>query len=223
MSRPYTAVLFDLDGTIVDSAPGITASLATMFEDMGLPVPPAEQLRRYVGPPMLDAFRDLAGFDEETAVRALAIYRPIYREHGVLDATLYPGLDRTVWEIHDSDLVLSLATSKPETPARMVLKHFGLLPAFDELAGASDDEVRSKKADVVAEALRRLSADGADLSRPVMVGDRSIDVQGAAEHGIPTIFVSWGYGPPEEQAGALAVVDNADELLDALGIAHRAA
>ncbi|MBX3195808.1 MAG: HAD hydrolase-like protein [Microbacteriaceae bacterium] len=223
MSRPYTAVLFDLDGTIVDSAPGITASLAAMFAQMGLPIPTPAELLAYVGPPLMDSFRELAGFDEATAARALSVYRPIYHDRGVYDARVYPGLDRTVWEIHDSDLVLSLATSKPETPARMVLKHFGLLPAFDELAGASDDEVRSKKADVVAEALRRLSADGADLSRPVMVGDRSIDVQGAAEHGIPTIFVSWGYGPPEEQAGALAVVDNADELLDALGIAHRAA
>lgn len=218
MTRPYTAVLFDLDGTIVDSAPGITSSLAAMFEEMGLPVPPAEQLRRFVGPPMLDAFRDLAGFDDETAARALALYRPIYREHGVLDATLYPGLDRTVWEVHDSDLALSLATSKPETPARLILKHFGLLPAFDALTGASDDEVRSSKADVVAEALRRLAADGADLSRPVMVGDRDIDIAGAGAHGIPTIFVTWGYGPPEEQAGAAVVVDDADGLLAALGL-----
>ena len=122
--------------------------------------------------------------------------------------------------IHEAGLPLSLATSKPETPARVVLDHYDLTQYFDELTGASDDEVRSKKADVVAEALRRLRAGGADLSSPVMIGDRIHDIEGAAEHDVPTIFVTWGYGAPAEQAGAVAVVDTAAELLDALGLAE---
>ena len=90
---------------------------------------------------------------------------------------------------------------------------------FDELTGASDDETRSRKADVVAEALRRLAADGADLSRPVMVGDRIHDIEGAAENRVPTIFVTWGYGSPAESAGAVAVVDHPAQLLPLLGLA----
>lgn len=219
MNGPYTAVLFDLDGTIVDSAPGITATLAATFERMGLPVPTPAELLAYVGPPILDSFRDLAGFDLATAARALDIYRPIYRDTGVYDATVYPGLPRVLHAIHEAGLPLSLATSKPETPARLVLEHFDLARWFDELTGASDDEVRSAKADVVAEALRRLAADGADLSHPVMVGDRSHDINGAAVHEVPTIFVTWGYGAPEERVGAVAAADDTDELLRELGLA----
>jgi phosphoglycolate phosphatase len=218
MNRPYTAVLFDLDGTIVDSAPGITATLAATFERMGLPVPAPAELLAYVGPPILDSFRDLAGFDAATSARALEIYRPLYERNGVYDATVYPGVPRALQTIHEAGVPLSLATSKPETPARMVLERYGLARWFDELTGASDDEVRSAKADVVAEALHRLAAGGADVSHPVMVGDRNIDIDGAAEHDVPTIFVTWGYGSPEEQAGAVGAVGDADQLLAALGL-----
>ena len=211
-------MLFDLDGTIVDSAPGITATLAATFERMRLPVPSPAELLRYVGPPILDAFRDNAGFTPAEAQYALTIYRPIYLATGVFDATVYPGIEDVLRAIHESGTPLSLATSKPETPARLVLEHYRLLGYFDELTGASDDEVRSKKSDVVAEALRRLRVGGADLSSPIMIGDRIHDIEGAAEHDVPTIFVTWGYGAPAEQAGAVAVVDTTDELLDVLGL-----
>ena len=218
MSSRYTAVLFDLDGTIVDSAPGITATLARTFERLGMTVPPPDELLAYVGPPILDSFRDLAHFDIAESNRALDIYRPLYLETGVFDASVYPGIETVLRRIHESGIPLSLATSKPEQPATVVLEHYDLAKYFDELTGASADEIRSKKSDVVAEALRRLRADGADLSAPVMVGDRHHDIDGAAEHGVPTIFVTWGYGAATEQTGASAVVDTADELLDALGL-----
>ena len=96
---------------------------------------------------------------------------------------------------------MSLATSKPELPATNMLNTYGLRQYFDVITGASEDESRSAKADVVAEALRRLAAIGADVSRPVMVGDRIHDVEGAAAHNVPTIYVEWGYGSPAEQAG----------------------
>ena len=172
---PYTAVLFDLDGTIVDSAPGITSSLAYTFEAMGLAVPSPAKLLEWVGPPIMDSFRDLAGFDPITSARALAIYREHYVMTGVFDADLYPGLRDVLQAIHASELPLSLATSKPESTARLILDHYDLAQYFDEFTGASEDEVRSAKADVVEEALRRLRVRGADLTRPVMVGDRHHD------------------------------------------------
>jgi phosphoglycolate phosphatase len=218
---PYSAVLFDLDGTIVDSAPGITSSLAYTFEAMGLQVPSPAKLLEWVGPPIMDSFRDLAGFDPLTSARALAIYREHYVLTGVFDADLYPGLRDVLRTIHESDLPLSLATSKPESTARLILDHYDLARYFDELTGASEDEVRSAKADVVEEALRRLRVRGADLTRPVMVGDRHHDVVGAAAHGVPTIYVTWGYGAPEETAGTIVVVDTAAELLSELGLEAR--
>lgn len=218
--HPYTAVLFDLDGTIADSAPGITATLAHTFEKLGLPVPTPAELLQWVGPPIMDSFRDLAGFDLEKSLRALAIYREQYISEGVYDATIYPGVREVLQAIHAAGIPLSLATSKPETPATLVLRHFHLAQYFDEMTGASDDERRSAKADVVAEALRRLRARGADVSRPVLIGDRIHDIEGAAEHDVPTIFVTWGYGSPAEQTGAVAVVDTAEELFPLLGLEH---
>lgn len=217
----YSAILFDLDGTIVDSAPGITSSLAYTYEAMGRPVPPPAKLLEWVGPPIMDSFRDLAGFDPLTSARALAIYREHYVQSGVFDATVYPGVPDVLRAIHESGIPLSLATSKPESTAHLVLEHFGLAGYFDEITGASEDEVRSAKKDVVAEALRRLRARAADLTRPVMVGDRIHDIEGAAEHGVPTIVVGWGYGSPAETAGAVATVSSPRELLAALGLSPR--
>ena len=208
----FSCILFDLDGTIVDSAPGITATLAYTFEQLGLPIPSPAELVAYVGPPILDSFRDLAGFTPEQSQRALDIYRPQYLKTGVFDATVYPGIPELLKKIHESGIPLSLATSKPETPATLILEHYDLLKYFDIVTGASDDEKRSAKADVVAEALVRLREFGADVSRPVMVGDRSHDVHGAAAHDVPTIFVRWGYGAPAEEVGTIGVASDAAEL-----------
>ena len=218
IGRPYTAVLFDLDGTIVDSAPGITASLAKTLADLHEPIQTPAELLRWVGPPILDSFRDLGGFDEEESERALEIYRGHYLSEGVFDATVYDGVPDVLRAVSEARLPLSLATSKPETPATIVLEHYGLATYFDELTGASDDETRSKKADVIAEALRRLAANGADLSRTIMIGDRIHDIEGATANGIPTIYVTWGYGSPAESAGAVDIVDHPAQLFPLLGL-----
>ena len=214
----YSAILLDLDGTITDSAPGITDTLAWTFEQLGMPVPPAEQLLQYVGPPLLDSFRDLAGMTLEQREHALEVYRVRYLDRGAYDSTLYPGMGLLVRDIAAAGIPLSLATSKPETPATLMLEHFTIAEHFDIITGASEDEVRSAKADVVAEALVRLRARGADLSRPVMIGDRIHDIEGAAVHGVPTIAVTWGYGDDAERTQAHAIARDVDELRRLLGI-----
>jgi len=216
MTYPYSCILFDLDGTIADSAPGITASLAWVFEQLGKPIPTPAELLEYVGPPILDSFRDLAKWTPEESARALEIYREHYLEHGVYDSTSFDGIGDVLRAIHESPIPMSLATSKPEIPATLILEHFGFARFFDVITGASADEVRSAKKDVVEEALKRLAAMGADISRPVLVGDRKHDVEGGAEHGVPTIFVRWGYGSPAEEVGTVAAVDTAAELVPLL-------
>jgi phosphoglycolate phosphatase len=215
MSSPFSTILFDLDGTITDSAPGIVASLVYTFERVGVPVPPPATLLGFVGPPILDSFRGL-GMDEALVERTLAVYRDHYFAHGSLDSQVYPGMAEVLRRVHGSGTPTSTATSKPETPTRHILEHFGLLPYFDVVTGASDDEVRSSKADVVAEALRRLTERGVDVSRPVLVGDRHHDVDGAAAHGVPTVFVEWGYGAPAESAGTIASAATPLDLLPIL-------
>jgi phosphoglycolate phosphatase len=220
---PYSAVLLDLDGTIVDSAYGITESLAYTYEQMGLPVPSPAKMLEWVGPPIMDSFRDLAGLDPEESQRALEIYRDHYLGSGNAFAPAYSAIIDVLRAISDAGIPTSLATSKPEGTARAMLASLGIVGLFTEITGSSDDETRSRKADVVAEALRRLAADGADISRAVMVGDRRHDIEGAAENDIPTIFVTWGYGAPEESAGSIAVAKTPAELLAALGLAEHAA
>jgi phosphoglycolate phosphatase len=215
---PFTAILLDLDGTILDSAPGITDTLQWTFAQMGRPQPPVDELMLWVGPPIMESFADLAGMDLPTAERALAIYRERYLDRGAYDSALYPGVGQIVRDIDEAGIPLSLATSKPETPATLMLEHFTIAHHFDVITGASADEVRSAKADVVEEALGRLAARGADLSNVVMVGDRIHDIEGAAVHGVPTIAVTWGYGTDAEHEHAALIASSPAELRSMLGL-----
>ncbi|AAT88176.1 haloacid dehalogenase [Leifsonia xyli subsp. xyli] len=211
VTRTWTCVLFDLDSTLTDSAAGITSSLAHTFETIGLPVPAPAQLVEYVGPPLLDSLQSMAGLTEAGARDALTAYRAHYAEHGALDSAVFPGIRGLLQRLSAAGVPLAVATSKPETQAVRILEHFGLAQHFEVIAGATD-ESRSAKADVVAEALRRLTAAGVGIGHAVMVGDRLYDVEGAAAHGLPTILVEWGYGSPAEAAGEIAVVHSTDQL-----------
>ena len=209
--EPYTVALVDLDGTLVDSAPGITGTLAATLARMGLPVPPPARLVEFVGPPILDGLRDLAGLDPEQSQEALGLYREQYRATGAFDARPYAGIRDTLERLKPH-VPLAVATSKPEIQAKRILEHFGLAHLFTVIAGASEDEVRSEKADVITWALGLLRDVGVDTSRPVMIGDRTHDVAGAGQHGIPAIFAAWGYGTPAESAGAAGVAHRPEDL-----------
>ncbi|WP_308798352.1 HAD hydrolase-like protein [Agromyces silvae] len=209
--RTWSAVLFDLDGTIVDSEAEITRSLAHTFSSMGVPVPDAETLRSYVGPPLLDSLRMTAGFTDADAWEALNVYRDHYDLH-LLNSPVFPGVAGVLERLHAAGMPVALATSKPESMARAVLEHNDLAKYFTVIAGASEDEERSTKADVVREALARLGAQGIDTADAVMVGDRGYDTLGALANGVPTIMVEWGYGSPAEAGDTYAVVHSADQL-----------
>lgn len=213
--RTWSAVLFDLDGTIVDSEAEITRSLAHTFASMGVPVPDAETLRSYVGPPLLDSLRMTAGFTDADAWEALNVYRDHYDLH-LLSSPVFPGVAGVLERLHAAGLPVALATSKPESMAREVLEHNDLAKYFTVIAGASEDEERSTKADVVREALARLENQGIDTTDAVMVGDRGYDTLGALANGVPTIMVEWGYGSPAEAGDAYAVVHSADQLRNLL-------
>jgi len=212
LTRTWSAILFDLDGTITDSAPAITSALARTFVLLGRPIPSDPELLAYVGPPMLAAFQEYAGMTEPEAVAALAVYRSEYHGAAALDTAVFPGVAGLLERIHEAGIPLALATSKPEITAIAILTHFDLARFFTAIVGASEDETRSNKADIVAEALRRLADAGVDVSAPVMVGDRSYDAVGAADNDVPAILVEWGYGSPAEAAAATAVVHSADQL-----------
>jgi phosphoglycolate phosphatase len=211
MNTGWSCVLFDLDGTIADSAAGITSTLSHTLEAMGKPVPTPSQLVEFVGPPIMDGFAAL-GLTEEESQHALALYRRRYHDRGALDSSVFPGMPEALHALRDAGVPLALATSKPELAARRMLEHYGLADVFTFIGGASEDEVRSEKADVIAYVLENLRELGVDLSRPVMVGDRIHDVEGAAANRIPTVFVDWGYGSEIESAGSIAIADDPEDL-----------
>ena len=215
MSAPWTCVLFDLDGTITDSASGITASLIHTLEVMGRPTPTPAELLEFIGPPIMDGFASL-GIPQEDRQRALAIYRERYHEHGAFDSRVYDGVPEVLRAVHEAGIPLALATSKPETQARRILDHFGLADLFIFIGGASDDETRSEKEDVVAWVVEHLRELDTDLSNPVMVGDRTHDVIGARANGIPTVAVEWGYGTKAEWTGAIGIAHSPAELQEML-------
>ena len=204
MNAPYSVILVDLDGTVMDSALGIIRSLTIALEELGHPVPPPARMVEFVGPPIFDGLRDVVGLTGRDAQAVLARYRARYRVTGAFEAVPYPGIRQVLEELRTL-APLAIATSKPESIAVRILEHAGLDRCFTVIAGASDDDTRSAKADVVTRALELLTARGVDVRTPVMIGDRSHDVEGAAAHGIPTIAAGWGYGSPEEVAGAVAV------------------
>jgi phosphoglycolate phosphatase len=214
----YTAVLFDLDGTIVDSAPGIFHCFEHTFRMMHREAPSRAAMRPFLGPPLEETFRDSLGMTGDDLDRAVAIYRAEYAAGGAITAELYPGVIDVVRAVRKAGIPVALATSKVETGVRMVLRHFELDEDFDVLGTASDDDVRSAKADVVRFALDALDEAGADISRVVLVGDRIHDVEGAAIHGVDSVLVQWGYGTEDEWSEATATVATVEGLRKFLGV-----
>ncbi|WP_324651862.1 HAD hydrolase-like protein [Georgenia sp. H159] len=212
--RP-TAVLLDLDGTISDSGPVITASIAETLAHFGYPAQTPEELLRFVGPPIRDGFRTFVGVPEDELDAVVSDYRDRYNDR-MLQAPVFPGMADLVRELHARGVPLALATSKRQSLAVVILRDAGLAEYFTVMCGASEDESRAVKADIVADALAGLSDAGVDLGRAVMVGDRHHDVDGAGIYGLPTILVRWGYARPGEEDGAHAVVHEVSELAQLL-------
>ncbi|MFJ9564542.1 HAD hydrolase-like protein [Streptomyces fuscichromogenes] len=215
MRRP-TCVLLDLDGTLVDSAAGVTASAAEALRSVGAPVPDPPTLRTFVGPPMYDTFRDVVGLPEPAARTALAAYRAAYARTGARAATLYAGIPELLDTLVARGLPLGIATSKVQDQAELMARRFGLDSRLSTVCGVCDEAGRTTKRLVIRECVARLRATGADVSRPLMVGDRAYDIESAAAEGIPAVHVRWGYGGPGESAGALASVTGPAELAELL-------
>lgn len=200
---PPVHVLLDLDGTLVDSEPGIVATLRWAFEAEGLRPPTPVEARVVIGPPFEHGL-PLLGVQPEQLWPLINRYRNRYERSGLFEASVFPRVVDMLDELRDEGHVLSLATAKPEHSAARVVERFGLAPYLTVVAGATLTPERRTKDRVIANALERLGVvlgPGSDV-RVVMVGDREHDVSGAAVHGIPTIGAAWGYGTAQELADA---------------------
>ncbi len=215
----FTTVLWDLDGTIVDSSPGIYDSFRATFAELQIDCPSDQQLRSFMGPPLPITFREHLGFSEELTERAVQVYRKHYLPAGALNASLFPGVVELIQASKDAHLAVALATSKGESGTRIVGEKFDFLRHFHFLGTASADDKRNTKADVIAYALEGLRNQGLNTSNVLLVGDRIHDVEGAREHGIEVALVKWGFGTPDEWQQADFVVQDAAALAEVIGIA----
>ncbi len=207
------AIFFDLDGTLTDSGEGIINCAALALEHFGLPVPDRATMGRFVGPPLGDTFIQF-GVPADQADEAIRIFRSRYTTVGKFENFPYPGIPEMLKKLKERGYRLYVATSKPEVTSLEILAHFGLDVYFDRICGATLDKSRSAKDQVIAYLLQQLP-EGIEAT---MVGDTAFDVTGAAAHGIPTIGVSWGYGPIREMeaAGAAAIARDPQELFQLL-------
>jgi phosphoglycolate phosphatase len=211
-------VIFDLDGTLTDSADGIVSSFRHALGQIGAAVPEGELTSRIVGPPMHHTLATM-GLGEHTDA-AIAAYRADYTTRGWAMNSLFDGISHMLADLRAAGVRLAVATSKAEPTARRILAHFGLDQHFEVVAGASIDGTRATKADVLAHALAQLQP---LPERVLMVGDRRHDVEGAAAHGIDAVVVGWGYGQAdfaeatEATTGPVHVATVA-ELRRALGV-----
>lgn len=210
MKKMY--VLFDLDGTLTDSQEGIMNSILYMLDFYGIQVEDRARLRPWLGPPLKDSLMKYYDFPEEKALEGVVKYREYFDEKGIFENQVYPGIEKLLNELSTSGYRLCLATSKPELAARRIMEHFDLAKYFTFIGGASQDDSRVKKADVIRYVLDTCGI--TDMDRAVMVGDREHDVIGAKKNGLETIGVLFGYGSREEleKAGAEYIAETAEEI-----------
>lgn len=210
-------VLFDLDGTLSDSAPGILASLRASFAEAGLDWVDADTARSLLGPPFWHSLPPLVG--QERVEQVVTAYRRHYVEDGAMfDTSCYDGVAEALAALSRQGYRLAVATSKPEPHAGRIVAHLGLDRYFTTVCGDTLDGGRDSKALVVGEVLRRLGTPDPDTV--LMVGDRSHDVLGAAAHGVDCAGALWGYGSATEltAAGALRLCASPAEVLALLAV-----
>ena len=207
----YKTVLFDLDGTLTDPGLGITNSVAYALKKYGIEVSDREKLYSFIGPPLKDSFKKYYGFSDEKAMEAIMYYREYFSDKGIFENEVYDGIKELLRRVKESGRKIVLATSKPEEFALRILEHFELTEFFDVVAGASMDEKRNKKGDVIKYALEKGCLTPEDA---VMIGDREYDVLGAQENGIDTIGVLYGYGSRDEleKAGVMHIAETVDDV-----------
>lgn len=211
---PFQTLLFDLDGTVTDSALGVTRSFAYALDCFGIREDPAN-LFKVVGPPLHVSFMEFYGFSKEDAFRAVDKYREYYREKGIFECRLYDGVRELLTALKASGKELLIASSKPEYFVKQILENFGIADLFDFAAGSLLDGGRTDKAEVVDYALSHARG---KIGGTVMIGDRCFDVEGGHAEGLPVIGVTWGYGSRQElkEAGADFLADSPDELANLL-------
>ena len=224
----YSKILFDLDGTLTESGPGITHAVQYALHQMGIEEPNRSQLECFVGPPLNVSFREYYGMNEQQSAEAIHHFREVYDREMIYENEVYPGVPKLLKTLHEQGVHLAIASSKPENMVHKVLEYFGLKSFFDVIVGSSISEELDNKMGtdnkllMVQKALRELgvlqSAEGVPIMDCAMVGDRSFDIKGARANHVTAVGVTYGYGSRQEleEAGAEYIADDVRQLQEIL-------
>lgn len=207
-----TTILFDLDGTIINSFLGITRCVQYALRSKEIDVENLEDLEEYIEPPLKQTFQKNYDFSDEETIDLIRKYRERFDVTGIFENELYPGVEQTLLHLKERGYPLVLASSKPETACERILEKHGLLSCFDEVVGATLDGRISTKEQVLKEVFRRIGSN--DPKDYVLIGDTIYDVEGANKVGMDCIGVSYGFGKAEdlERAGAVSVCRDLEEV-----------
>ena len=208
-------LLFDLDGTLTDPKVGITTSVQYALADQGIDEPDIDKLEPFIGPPLKDSFMEFYHMTEEQADRAIAKYRERFKDIGIFENELYGGIHDLLRTMKAGGMHMAVVSSKPTVYVERILKHFKLDPYFEVVLGSELDGTRVKKAQVMAEVLRKFYGDQPiNHDEIYMIGDRKYDIEAARVVHIESIGVAYGYGSMEElkEAKADYIVKSVAEL-----------
>lgn len=205
------AVLFDFDGTLVDSSEGIFKSLIYAFQKDGKVSPDEATLRKFIGPPIYDSFKTLFGYADDKIDFMIEKYRERYRAVGYREVEVYAGIPELLRRLRENNFKIATASSKPTMFIKQILEEQGLLSYFDYLGGTQFDNISSDKTAILQNAMHTL---GVTPEETVMVGDRLFDIRGAKGAGVPCIAVLYGFGSRAEflEYGADYIVESAKEI-----------
>lgn len=212
----FTHLFWDLDGTLTESGPGIINCVRYALESLGIKEPNDENIKRFIGPPLVYSFKTFYGFDDEKTKLAIKKYRERYAQSGILENSVYEGVAQTLEALKTKGKKLYIATSKPEIYMFKIIKNFDLEKYFDFACGSDLQETRNDKTKVINHLLQHENLDAIrDEGKILMIGDRKHDIIGARENGIKTCAVLWGYGSKQEfeQNGADYIIASPSELI----------
>ena len=208
-----SVLLWDMDGTLIDSSEGILGCVRLAVQDMGLPPVPEERIREFIGPPLQHSFHHLCGLPEAEAQRATDIYRAHYAAEGIRRARVYDGLFAVLEQSAAMGVRHAVATNKKQDAAEEVCRIFGL-DRFIHVVRGNNTEGCRKKSDMMLECLREF---GAKREHALMIGDSSFDSRGAEEAGIAFLATLYGFGfqSPDDLAGTahIGIVRSPEEVM----------
>lgn len=203
-------IFFDIDGTILNSEPGLCESLVYMFGKMGWQCPEKEALKEYLGPVLYNSLKDLYGIQDDALIfQARDHFRDHYNATGIYHFTVYDGAKFLLESLHKNGTAIYAASCKVPDMTEIQLKHCGLMQYFSGIFGSSPTDNSVTKQIILQRALGKLNA---KATESIMIGDRASDIVGGKNLGMKTIAVSYGYGPAAELKEADFLAESAAQI-----------